>query len=135
MGLSTKEEESIRGMWQDQGNGVGRWVGLEAVNCGKWPGDTEGKLMENDGHCSRFVCTDSFQCLLFIPSDENSLSLVEAAYLREICALLLGRKRELREPFLHSVSQSPASQNMQYAKLAYFGIACSDLRKSFVFFC
>ena len=40
--------------------------------------------------------------------------------------LILGRKGQVRVPFLH-LSQVPSDQNNQYAKLAYFEVASSDL--------
>ena len=41
---------------------------------------------------------------------------------REIYALLLGRKGEGKELPLCTLSQLPSAQNNQYAKVAYFGV-------------
>lgn len=81
--------------------------------------------MENNGNYSSFVCADLFQCLLCISSDKNFLSGRErVSFSLEMCALLLGRKRKVRESFPHSVT---LTQKIQCAKVVYLRMACSDL--------
>lgn len=72
--------------------------GLKAISCG----EVTGKLMENNGYVvGLFVQTHLSVSSLSPVIKCSLLSTGKEPFLWEICVLLLGRKGEIREPFLH----------------------------------
>lgn len=97
-------------------------------------GETNGRK----GYFSRFVCTDPFWHQLPVSSAKNILLfLVKGGHLSHgrFYDLLLGRRREVREPALtaFAVFQVSSAQNNQYAEVAYFGVACSESLQSVIY--
>lgn len=83
-----------------KGKGV---IFQRVINCGRLR-NILGKLIEDKSCFSRFVCTDQFQHCLSVSGDKNVLSLlVQEEHLShgKSYDLLLGRKGEVQESFLH----------------------------------
>lgn len=65
-------------------------------------GNVWGKLKKEKVYFNRFVCIDPFWQRYPISSDKNVLCVVQSALIsRDNFNLVLGTKREVREPFLH----------------------------------
>lgn len=85
--------------------------------------------MGDKGYFSRFVCTCPFWCWFPVSGGKDVLLfLVQRKHLShgKFYDLLLCRKGEQRALPTAAVSQVPLAQNNQYAKAAYFEVACSE---------
>ena len=111
-----KENEDLKKLWGPKayifiqkncklwGCGKTKGLGLGLQIVGQWLGHIWGKLMEDEDDFSRCVCTGPSQRLLPVSGDENLLLfLIQGVYVshRKFDDLLLGRKKEIRESFLH----------------------------------
>lgn len=78
----------------------GAWA--RPVQCDTVTRKYVGKVLEEKGDFSRFVYTGPFCCRLPVSGDNNVLLLVQGEHLSpgKFHGLLLGRKWEVREPFL-----------------------------------